>query len=87
MDKFHSAHIHTFKFREKSNLVRPLEFSLTILSTAFRDRQAGSANNQGKPTDDSVRQDRHPRREGGGRGRGGARGGAKFDRHSRGVGG
>ncbi|KAF7930213.1 uncharacterized protein EAE98_001684 [Botrytis deweyae] len=54
---------------------------------AFRDRNAGSANNQGKPTDDSVRQDRHPRREGGGRGRGGARGGAKFDRHSRGVGG
>ncbi|ESZ96924.1 hypothetical protein SBOR_2718 [Sclerotinia borealis F-4128] len=55
---------------------------------AFRDRNAGSANNQGKPTDDSVRQDRHPRREGGaGRGRGGARGGGKFDRHSRGVGG
>ncbi|KAJ8065212.1 hypothetical protein OCU04_005917 [Sclerotinia nivalis] len=51
---------------------------------AFRDRNAGSANNHGKPVEDAVRTDRHPRHVGG-RGRGGARGGAKFDRHSRGV--
>jgi len=55
---------------------------------AFRDRNAGSANNRGKPTDDAVRQDRHPRHIGGERGgRGGRGGGGKFDRHSRGVGG
>lgn len=70
-----------------SYLRRSIRILANNISTAFRDRNAGSANNQGKPTDDSVRQDRHPRREGGGRGRGGARGGAKFDRHSRGVGG
>ncbi|KAF4624069.1 hypothetical protein G7Y89_g14104 [Cudoniella acicularis] len=56
---------------------------------AFRDRQAGSANNQRKPVDDGARQDRPPRAagtyEGRGRGRGGR--GGNYDRHSRGVGG
>jgi len=55
---------------------------------AFRDRQAGSANNRTKPTGDapqdrSARGDRAPGSYGG-RGRGGAK---NFDRHSRGVGG
>jgi len=52
---------------------------------AFRDRNAGSANNRGKPTDDGVRDDRHPRTRGtyGGRGRGAS----QMDRHSRTVGG
>lgn len=56
---------------------------------AFRDRNAGSANNRGKPTDDGLRQDRHPRTDGErGRGVRSARGGNRnFDRHSRGVGG
>lgn len=54
-----------------------------ILTKAFRDRNAGSASNRGKPTDDSVRGDRNTR--GAARGRG--RGGREFDRHSRGVGG
>ncbi|KAH8595714.1 Stm1-domain-containing protein [Bisporella sp. PMI_857] len=49
---------------------------------AFRDRNAGSAQNRGKPVDENVRDDRHSRR-GGGRGRGAQ----NFDRHSRGVGG
>lgn len=57
---------------------------------AFRDRNAGRANNQGKPTEDGQ-VDRPARTEGtyGGRGRGGrGRGGANnFDRHSRSVGG
>jgi plasminogen activator inhibitor 1 RNA-binding protein len=57
-------------------------------SLAYRDRNAGSSSNRGKPTDDGVRQDRHPHRatEGGrggrgrdGRGRGRGRG---EDRHS-----
>ncbi|EPE31779.1 hypothetical protein GLAREA_11861 [Glarea lozoyensis ATCC 20868] len=55
---------------------------------AFRDRQAGSANNRTKPTgeaqqDRPARNDRTPGSYGG-RGRGGAR---TFDRHSRTVGG
>jgi len=67
---------------------------------AFRDRNAGSANNRGKPTDDGLRQDRHSDRIGGGRiqgtydGRGGRGGhggrggrGGRDDRHSRTVGG
>lgn len=49
---------------------------------AFRDRNAGSATNRGKPTED-VRSSGY---EGRGRGRGG-RGRGNFDRHSRGVGG
>ncbi|PQE12999.1 hypothetical protein CJF30_00002907 [Rutstroemia sp. NJR-2017a BBW] len=55
---------------------------------AFRDRTAGSANNRGKPTDDGLRHDRHSKHEAGttGRGRGGARGGARLDRHSGTVG-
>ncbi|PSS18616.1 hypothetical protein M430DRAFT_121269, partial [Amorphotheca resinae ATCC 22711] len=48
---------------------------------AFRDRNAGSANNRGKPTDDGA-QERRPR--GTYEGRGGRR---QFDRHSRTVGG
>jgi plasminogen activator inhibitor 1 RNA-binding protein len=64
--------------------------------TAFRDRNAGSANNRGKNTDDGLRYDRHPDRLGGGRTQGkydgrGARGGRggrggrgnRDDRHSR----
>lgn len=58
---------------------------------AFRDRQAGSANNQRKPIDDGARQDRHPRAagtyEGRGRGNRGRGGRGDGDRHSRGVGG
>lgn len=55
---------------------------------AFRDRNAGRANNQGKPTDENGQQDRAPRAEGTYRGRGGGgRGRGNFDRHSRGVGG
>lgn len=55
---------------------------------AFRDRNAGSANNRDKPTEDG---ERPPRAEGTydgrGRGRGGRGGPRNFDRHSRGVGG
>lgn len=66
---------------------------------AFRDREAGSVNNRGKPTDDGLRQDRHRDRIEGGRnqgnhdgrgGRGGRGGGsrggrgARDDRHTRG---
>ncbi|TVY67372.1 RGG repeats nuclear RNA binding protein B, partial [Lachnellula suecica] len=59
---------------------------------AFRDRQAGSASNRGKPTGDAGQQDRAPRNERAqgtyeGRGRGGRGGNRNFDRHSRGVGG
>jgi len=56
---------------------------------AFRDRNAGRANNQGKPTEDGARPDRAPRTGGTyeGRGRGGRGGNRNFDRHSRGVGG
>ncbi|TVY51536.1 RGG repeats nuclear RNA binding protein B [Lachnellula cervina] len=60
---------------------------------AFRDRQAGSSNNRGKPTGDAGQQDRAPRNERAqgtydGRGGRGNRGGNRtFDRHSRGVGG
>ncbi|KUJ21007.1 uncharacterized protein LY89DRAFT_681639 [Mollisia scopiformis] len=57
---------------------------------AFRDRNAGSANNRSKPIEDGVQQDRPPRAQGtyDGRGRGGrSRGGGNYDRHSRGVGG
>ncbi|CAG8951017.1 hypothetical protein HYFRA_00006414 [Hymenoscyphus fraxineus] len=52
---------------------------------AFRDRNAGSANNRSKPTDEArpARGDRAPNTYGG-RGRGGPR---NFDRHSRTVGG
>ncbi|KAI4742093.1 hypothetical protein E4T50_07509 [Aureobasidium sp. EXF-12298] len=54
---------------------------------AFRDRGAGAQNNRAKPTDDGVRQDRHPRNagEGGNRGRGprGGRGGARGPRTGR----
>ena len=32
---------------------------LKYLPLAFRDREAGSSANRGKPTDDSVRSDRH----------------------------
>jgi len=56
---------------------------------AFRDRNAGSANNRGKPTDDSG-QDRQSHRTRGtydGRGGRGSRGDRQFDRHSRTVGG
>ncbi|CZT03587.1 related to telomeric DNA binding activity [Rhynchosporium agropyri] len=57
---------------------------------AFRDRNAGSANNRTKPTEDG-RQDRPARAQGtyDGRGarRGGGRGGNNMDRHSRTVGG
>jgi len=55
---------------------------------AFRDRNAGSASNRGKPTDDGPRGDRPPRAQGTYDGRGRGRGGNRnFDRHSRGVGG
>ncbi|KAL3426773.1 elicitor protein [Phlyctema vagabunda] len=50
---------------------------------AFRDRNAGSANNRGKPTEDGRAPGTYDGR-GRGRGRGGPR---NFDRHSRGVGG
>lgn len=55
---------------------------------AFRDRNAGSANNRTKPTEDG-RQDRPARAQGtyDGRGRGGSRRGGNMDRHSRTVGG
>lgn len=56
---------------------------------AFRDRNAGSANNRTKPTEDG-RQDRPARAQGAYDGRGARRGGARggnFDRHSRTVGG
>ncbi|OJD36270.1 telomere and ribosome associated protein [Diplodia corticola] len=52
---------------------------------AFRDRNAGSANNRGKPTEDGLRQDRtsnRPRGEQRG-GRGGRGGPRRDDRHSR----
>ncbi|KAL6713347.1 hypothetical protein ACLMJK_008812 [Lecanora helva] len=64
---------------------------------AFRDREAGSVNNRGKPTDDGLRQDRHSNQIQGGRiqgnydgrgGRGGRSGrgnrGNRDDRHTRG---
>lgn len=55
---------------------------------AFRDRNAGSASNRGKPTDDAPRADRPPRAQGTYDGRGRGRGGNRnFDRHSRTVGG
>lgn len=55
---------------------------------AFRDRNAGSANNRGKPTEDGSRSDRPPRAQGTYDGRGRGRGGNRnFDRHSRTVGG
>lgn len=56
---------------------------------AFRDRNAGSANNRTKPTQDGVQQDRPPRAQGtyDGRGRGRGGRGGNFDRHSRSVGG
>ncbi|KAE9379241.1 hypothetical protein N431DRAFT_434245 [Stipitochalara longipes BDJ] len=56
---------------------------------AFRDRNAGSASNRGKPTGDDTRGgDRPPRAQGTYDGRGRGRGGNRnFDRHSRGVGG
>ncbi|KAB2576841.1 Hyaluronan/mRNA-binding protein [Lasiodiplodia theobromae] len=51
---------------------------------AFRDRNAGSANNRGKPTDDGLRQDRHPNRlRGEQRGGRGGKGPRRDDRHSR----
>jgi len=55
---------------------------------AFRDRNAGSASNRGKPTGEEGGQDRraHGTYDGRGRGRGG-RGGARLDRHSNTVGG
>ncbi|KAG4431601.1 hypothetical protein IFR05_012914 [Cadophora sp. M221] len=56
---------------------------------AFRDRNAGSANNRTKPTEDG-RQDRPARAQGTYDGRGARRGGARggnMDRHSRTVGG
>ena len=65
---------------------------------AFRDREAGSMSNRDKPTEDGLRQDRHPNRIEGGRdragyeGRGGRGGrasrggrGSRDDRHNRGV--
>jgi len=70
------------------------------LHPAFRDREAGSVNNRGKPTDEGLRQDRHHDRTEGGRnqanhdgrgGRGGRGGssrgsrGARDDRHTRGL--
>jgi len=55
---------------------------------AFRDRNAGSASNRGKPTGDGAQQDRPPRAQGTYDGRGRGRGGNRnFDRHSRAVGG
>jgi len=55
---------------------------------AFRDRNAGSASNRGKPTGDEPRGDRPPRAQGTYDGRGRGRGGNRnFDRHSRSVGG
>ncbi|KAK2630196.1 hypothetical protein QTJ16_001016 [Diplocarpon rosae] len=55
---------------------------------AFRDRNAGSANNRTKPIEDG-RTDRPSRAQGSHEGRGRGRGGrgGNFDRHSRGVGG
>jgi len=54
---------------------------------AFRDRNAGSANNRGKPVDD-THENRHPRTRGTYEGRGGrGRGERQMDRHSRAVGG
>ncbi|KAH0174731.1 hypothetical protein KCU67_g612, partial [Aureobasidium melanogenum] len=60
---------------------------------AFRDKGAGALNNRAKPTDDGVRQDRHPNRtrdvnehrDIGGRGRGprGGRGGVRGTRTAR----
>ena len=59
-------------------------------NSAFREGNTGSQANRGKPVDDNIREDRHPRR--GGAGRGGQRGGRggtfrepRDDRHSRGV--
>lgn len=55
---------------------------------AFRDRNAGSANNRGKPIEDGGREDRPPRTRGTYEGRGGrGRGERQMDRHSRTVGG
>ncbi|TAQ87769.1 hypothetical protein B7494_g3913 [Chlorociboria aeruginascens] len=53
---------------------------------AFRDRNAGSAANRGKPTEDGH-QDRRQQGAYDGRGGRGNRGGRQFDRHSRAVGG
>jgi len=54
---------------------------------AFRDRNAGSANNRGKPTEEGG-QDRRAHGTYDGRGRGNRRGGGRqFDRHSGAVGG
>ncbi|THV98235.1 hypothetical protein D6D17_01308 [Aureobasidium pullulans] len=56
---------------------------------AFRDKAAGASNNRSKPTDDGVRQDRHPNRtrdandSGRGRGPRGGRGGARGPRTGR----
>lgn len=56
---------------------------------AFRDRNAGRTNNQGKPTEDGNTRSDRPRAAGTyeGRGRGGRGAARNFDRHSRGVGG
>ena len=75
--------------------------ALTCISfLAFRDRDAGSANNRGKPIDDGQRSDRHshqdrgpggrgrdyePRGERGGRGNARGGRGAPGDRHTRGL--
>lgn len=50
---------------------------------AFRDRNAGSSSNRGKPTDDGLRQDRHSNRLRGGERGGRGKGPRRDDRHSR----
>jgi hypothetical protein len=63
--------------------------SYLLLFSAFRDRNAGSANNRGKPTDDAGQERQSHRTRGtyDGRGGRGNRGDRQFDRHSRTVGG
>ena len=79
--------------KARATYSEPANFPLHI---AFRDREAGSMTNRGKPTDDGVREDRHSNQfrgnrggyEGrggrGGRGARGGRGGGRDDRHTRG---
>ena len=62
----------------------PQHLLMVIQSIAFRDREAGSVNNRGKPTDDGLRADRHSDRIGGGRSQGEGRGGRRGDRGGRG---
>jgi hypothetical protein len=71
------------------NIICQLHHGLIFCVSAFRDRNAGSASNRGKPTGEDGGQDRraHGTYDGRGRGRGGRGGGRSFDRHSNSVGG